>query len=271
METKSIEKFSQLPAQPALLKKAESLAARSLPGDPDQRRKIAQEFTSFLYLEMLKAMRAVTAQDQAGEGETLSRDLYTSMMDAEEARLAAKRDSTGFAKAVERALDRASAAAPLRVEPTEVIGPPAPEIGADPVAPTTPVAGVISSAFGMRADPFNSLNKFHQGVDIAAPSGTPVKAAAAGKVVFSGQVAGYGNLIEVDHGAGWLTRYGHNASNLVERGDTVAAGQPIALVGRSGRATGDHVHFEVRRDGKAVDPAQFLGNAKKGARLSAKV
>ena len=267
METKHIEKFSQLPARQSLLKKAESIAARSLPGDPDQRRKIAQEFTSFLYLEMLKAMRAATAQDQAGEGESLSRDLYTSMMDAEVARLAAKRDSTGFAKAVERALDRA----PATVPPTEVIGPSAPEIGTDPAASITPVAGVISSAFGMRADPLNNHNKFHHGVDIAAPSGAPVKAAAAGKVVFSGQVAGYGNLIEVDHGAGWLTRYGHNSNNLVERGDTVAAGQRIALVGRSGRATGDHVHFEVRRGGKAVDPALFLGNVKKGARLSAKV
>ena len=270
METKSIEKFSQLPVQQSLLKKAESLAARSLSGDPDQRRKIAQEFTSFLYLEMLKAMRAATAQDQAGEGESLSRDLYTSMMDAEVGRLAAKRDSTGFAKAVERALDRAPATVPPRAEATELIRPSA-EISADPMAPMTPVAGVISSAFGMRADPLNSHNKFHHGVDIAAPSGAPVKAAAAGKVVFSGQVAGYGNLIEVDHGAGWLTRYGHNSSNLVERGDTVAAGQRIALVGRSGRATGDHVHFEVRRDGKAVDPALFLGNAKKGTRLSAKV
>lgn len=271
METRSLENSLKLPAQQALVKKAENLAARALSGDPDQRRKIAQEFTSFLYLEMLKAMRAATAQDNAGEGESLSRDLYTSMMDAEVARLAAKRDSTGFAKAVERSLERAGAAAAPALEAQETITILPAEIADEPIRPQTPVAGVISSTFGMRADPINGGNKFHYGVDIAAPGGAPVKAAAAGKVVFSGRVADYGNLVEVDHGGGWRTRYGHNANNLVERGDTIAVGQPIALVGRSGRATGDHVHFEVRRDGKAVDPALFLGAAMKGARLSAKV
>jgi murein DD-endopeptidase MepM/ murein hydrolase activator NlpD len=86
-------------------------------------------------------------------------------------------------------------------------------------------------------------------------------------VVFSGFVAGYGNLVEVDHGGGWATRYGHNSANLVAVGDKIAGGQPIALVGQTGRATGDHLHFEVRRDGKAVSPELFLGAEMKGTRL----
>jgi murein DD-endopeptidase MepM/ murein hydrolase activator NlpD len=122
----------------------------------------------------------------------------------------------------------------------------------------------------MRADPLTGGNKFHQGIDIAAPGGAPVAAAAPGRVVFSGWSAGYGNMVEVDHGRGWVTRYGHNAANFVAAGDTVAAGQQIASVGQTGRATGDHLHFEVRRDGKAVSPTIFLGGELKGSKLSSK-
>jgi murein DD-endopeptidase MepM/ murein hydrolase activator NlpD len=111
---------------------------------------------------------------------------------------------------------------------------------------------------------------FHRGVDIAAPAGAPISAAANGRVVFSGWAAGYGNLVEIDHGDGWVTRYGHNSTNLVAAGDIVAAGQQIASVGQTGRATGDHLHFEVRHDGKPISPKVFLGADSKGAKLNAK-
>jgi murein DD-endopeptidase MepM/ murein hydrolase activator NlpD len=267
IENSSVANLVRSSLAETAFKRAENAAAQASAGDAKQRQKIAQEFSSFLYLEVLKAMRAATAQDDASAGEPLSRDLYSSMMDAEVARLAAQRDRSGFAKAVERSLERASVTA-KPVGEFKSSNPSLP--GADNIfepRSQAPVTGVISSPFGLRADPFTGAGKIHYGVDIAAPAGSPVKAAAPGRVVFSGFVAGYGNMVEIDHGSGWATRYGHNSANQVAAGDKVAAGQQIGLVGQTGRATGDHLHFEVRRDGKAVSPALFLGAQAKGSRL----
>jgi len=109
------------------------------------------------------------------------------------------------------------------------------------------------------------------GAFLAAAAGSPIHAAAPGQVVFSGVMPGYGNLIEVDHGGGWETRYAHNSKNLVNVGDQVDAGRQIGLVGRTGRASGDHLHFEARRDGRAADPKIFLAATAKGRRHSSKV
>jgi murein DD-endopeptidase MepM/ murein hydrolase activator NlpD len=270
METSSFENFAKSSLSESLFKRAENAAAQPSAGDANQRRKIAQEFTSFLYLEVLKAMRAATAQDGAAEGDSLSRDMYTAMMDAEVARLAAQRDSTGFSQAVEKSLERAIVSPnPAGGAKTSAALPSA-ESRHDPVSLQAPASGVISSGFGTRADPLTGSNMFHRGVDIAAPAGAPISAAANGRVVFSGWAAGYGNLVEIDHGDGWVTRYGHNSTNLVAAGDIVAAGQQIASVGQTGRATGDHLHFEVRHDGKPISPKVFLGADSKGAKLNAK-
>ena len=270
IENSSVENFVRSSLSETAFKRAENAVAQASAGDAKQRQKIAQEFTSFLYLEVLKAMRAATTQDDGSEGESLSRDLYSSMMDAEVARLAAARDSSGFAKAVERSLARVSVTAKPAAEIKNLH--PTPPAADNFIEPRTqaPASGVISSPFGLRADPFTGASKIHHGVDIAAPAGSPVEAAAAGRVVFSGTVAGYGNMVEIDHGGGWATRYGHNSANLVAAGDRIAVGQRIASVGQTGRASGDHLHFEVRRDGKAVSPAQFLGAGVKGSRLRSK-
>jgi murein DD-endopeptidase MepM/ murein hydrolase activator NlpD len=271
MDATSLDSVIKLPLSDAALKKAESLAGRAAANDATQRRKVAQEFASFLYSEVLKAMRAALPQDGVDGNQSLSRDFFTSMMDGEVARSMARRDSTGFTKAIEKSLERINSSPSKASEPVNAKPPPPAEIAPTPATSQTPAAGVVSSSFGVRADPISGGAKFHQGVDIAAPAGTPVKAAAAGRVRFSGRTPGYGNLVEVDHGGGWVTRYGHNSTNLVNSGDHIDAGQALGLVGHTGRATGDHLHFEVRRDGQAVDPRLFLGAHAKGSKLSSKV
>jgi len=122
-----------------------------------------------------------------------------------------------------------------------------------------PVAGGwYSSNFGWRIDPFNGQRAFHEGIDVIAEQGTTVVAAAAGVVVYSDFHPQYGNMIEIDHGNDLISRYAHASKRLVKVGDLVLRGAKIAEVGRTGRATGTHLHFEVRQRGAPVDPGQFL-------------
>jgi murein DD-endopeptidase MepM/ murein hydrolase activator NlpD len=118
--------------------------------------------------------------------------------------------------------------------------------------------GWISSHFGRRADPFTGRTAYHQGVDFAGPAGSQVVAVASGVVTYSKDRFGYGRTVEINHGNGYVTRYGHNQKALVQVGETVQKGQPIALMGSTGRSTGPHLHFEVLKQGRAVDPMTFV-------------
>ena len=118
--------------------------------------------------------------------------------------------------------------------------------------------GRISSPFGNRMHPILKENRFHSGMDIAAPSGTEVRAADRGKVLISGWNGGYGYYIAIDHGNGLSTAYAHNSRLLVKEGDLVAQGQAIAKSGSTGLSTGPHLHFEVRKEGVPIDPADYL-------------
>ncbi|MCL4780630.1 MAG: M23 family metallopeptidase [Gammaproteobacteria bacterium] len=120
------------------------------------------------------------------------------------------------------------------------------------------VGGWISSHYGKRADPFTGTPAIHRGMDFAGPANSVILAVAPGVVTWSGPLRGYGNLIEIDHGNGWVTRYGHNASNFIRAGDYVKPGQTIALMGATGRATGTHLHFEVLHQGRHMNPARFV-------------
>jgi murein DD-endopeptidase MepM/ murein hydrolase activator NlpD len=119
--------------------------------------------------------------------------------------------------------------------------------------------GFISSYFGERADPFDGTEAFHKGVDFAGTAGSEVVAVAAGVVTWAGERSGFGKLVEINHGDGYVTRYAHNERTLVSVGETVKRGQPVALMGSTGRSTGPHVHFEVVRNGRQVDPLSFIG------------
>jgi len=124
----------------------------------------------------------------------------------------------------------------------------------------TPLFGsYISSEFGRRVDPFTGMLAFHPGVDLAASEGAQVHSVAPGIVTWAGERAGYGKLVEINHGNGYVTRYAHNSRVLVHVGDKINKGQSVSQVGSTGRSTGPHLHFEVLKNGQTVNPVSYLG------------
>jgi len=128
----------------------------------------------------------------------------------------------------------------------------------DPGSSSLPVKGRVSSDFGIRADPFNGSTRRHSGVDLSAPTGAPVQAARSGRVRFAGERGGYGNLVIIDHGGGIETWYAHLSDIQVQAGSRISARQQLGEVGQTGRATGPHLHLEVRKNGSPIDPSSFF-------------
>ena len=122
--------------------------------------------------------------------------------------------------------------------------------------------GWMSSGFGRRVDPITGRMAWHAGSDFAGKAGSDVVAVASGVVTFAGEKSGYGRMIEINHGAGYITRYGHHEELLVAAGDVVKKGQVIGRMGSTGRSTGPHVHFEVLKDGHPVDPARYVARTR---------
>ena len=119
-------------------------------------------------------------------------------------------------------------------------------------------SGWLSSYYGMRKDPFTGSPAMHKGLDFAGKTGDDVVSTAAGIITWAGERHGYGLLVEIDHGDGIVTRYGHNNALSVSVGDVVTKGQPIAIMGSTGRSTGAHVHYEVIRHGQQIDPLPYV-------------
>ncbi|XVJ69257.1 MAG: M23 family metallopeptidase [Rhizobacter sp.] len=130
-----------------------------------------------------------------------------------------------------------------------------------------PVLGPVGSGFGFRADPFSGRAALHTGLDFPAPEGTPIYSAAGGVVITSDFHVAYGNMVELDHKKGLITRYAHTSKVFVKAGDIVKRGQLIAHVGSTGRSTGSHLHFEVLVDGVPQDPAKFLASGDPTSRV----
>ncbi|HSJ45871.1 MAG TPA: M23 family metallopeptidase [Euzebyales bacterium] len=135
-------------------------------------------------------------------------------------------------------------------------GPPSGPMG--PGGRMWPVAAPVTSGFGARVHPLTGTSRLHAGIDLGAPAGTPIRAAAAGTVVAAGVMGGYGNAVDIRHAAGTTTRYAHQSRLLVRAGQQVAAGQVIGLVGSTGASTGPHLHFEVRTPAGPIDPRTWL-------------
>jgi murein DD-endopeptidase MepM/ murein hydrolase activator NlpD len=267
--------------------------AAESPGDK-RVTQLAAEFESMLLLQMLREMRAAGSWKAEGDDEGLGAEALFESLDTELAAHLATTRGFGLANVLGPALaplaaegtgpamptGRAFLSAPPRLSPEPASGfapaaPPAALLGGAPAATSSaaPVdaagaavgagvgAGVsvsraaVTSPFGWRHDPFHGGARFHRGVDVRAAYGEAVVAAAPGTVVFAGEQGGYGNTVVVEHAGGLKTRYAHLSSVVVGSGDQVEAGADLGRAGRSGRATGTHLHFEVTRSGRAVDPA----------------
>ncbi len=139
--------------------------------------------------------------------------------------------------------------------------PPEPVLAPPQSAPEAPAVNLprLSSGFGARVDPINGSHRVHAGLDMPGRAGTAILAAAPGTVAFAGTAGGYGQMVEIDHGGGLHTRYAHLSQILVRRGEAVSLQQTIALMGSTGRSTGNHLHFEVRVNGRATDPLGWFG------------
>jgi murein DD-endopeptidase MepM/ murein hydrolase activator NlpD len=243
---------------------------------------------SLFAYEMVKAMRATAGGAASGKG--FGGDVYGSMFDMELARVIASR-GLGLQEILLRGIgggkptgsevkgptrgEKANAPEPsgdLHGMPPEARTntPPAPAVENLPSVASPPGSGFpirdggrVSSGFGFRKDPFTGGIAFHRGMDIAAAAGTAVYPVRGGKVTFSGHRSGYGNIVIVDHGDGFVTKYGHNRANHVETGTLVGPETVIAEVGATGRSTGPHLHFEVSYEGKNVRPETVLAGIAK--------
>jgi murein DD-endopeptidase MepM/ murein hydrolase activator NlpD len=213
----------------------------------------ARTLESILLKQLIQDSGVFRGMNQAGG------KIYGEMFCEALANAVAQSGGVGIAKLVEGSFEKAGVEADSTQTDPDVAGRFLFEHSRDTKADAaTNVTPEVSSNYGRRKDPIDGSSKFHTGIDVAAPEGSPVLAAAAGIVRRAGLRGGYGKAVEIDNGGGTSTLYGHASSLAVKEGDTVEAGQPIAFVGHTGRATGSHLHFEVRKDGKPTDPQPAL-------------
>jgi len=232
--------------------------------DPQAIKAVAQEMEAMFAYELLKAMRA--ASDTSSKS-GLGSDTYTSLFDMELSRLIAKR-GIGLKEMMLKGIENKVAASEKKNAEKQVAGSNQNAAGGTGVVEQNvstilqqdlPASnGRVSSGFGIRQDPLSGAYKFHHGLDVAAPEGSDIRPIKQGNVIFSGEQKGYGNVVVVDHGDGFVTKYAHNQVNLVQEGDVVTSDTVIARVGMTGRSTGPHTHFEVLYKGKDIDPAAVL-------------
>jgi murein DD-endopeptidase MepM/ murein hydrolase activator NlpD len=222
--------------------------------DEKRLEKACAEFESlFIYLVM-KQMRKTIPQTKlisGGKGE----EIFTSMMDEEISKQMSLRQGLGLRDALmEQLTGRRGGRLPYSIATKTYSNNRSAEEDEQPLV--LPAFGSVTSPYGWREDPFTGKLDFHHGIDIASPSGLEISAAGAGRVVFSGWKEGYGRVVEIEHQDGLTTLYAHNLKNMVEEGEGISRYQVIALVGNSGMSTGSHLHYEVRRNGKAINPTK---------------
>jgi peptidoglycan hydrolase FlgJ len=232
-------------------------------------KKVAQDFEAVFISHMLKVMRETIDESGLMDG-GFGKSVYTELFDQETAVNMARKGTLGIGDILYKSLenrigkdgseDASETKQKFNVLPADSIKISEPESGnndassADIPDIQLPIQAPISSNFGLRKDPFSGQWKFHRGIDLAAPEGMPVSAALPGKVISAGYESGYGNTVLVEHDGGLRTRYGHLASINVKPGDAVTSEDALGTVGSTGHSTGSHLHFEVMRRGKHLDP-----------------
>jgi murein DD-endopeptidase MepM/ murein hydrolase activator NlpD len=233
------------------------MAIQSVPDASELKRKgmaeAAKLFEGYMVEMMVREMRKTIPE---GMFHNNAVELFSGVYDQELSKRIAEAGGFGFGSLLMDNI-RPSSASPAHVRPIRMIQPSASHSRA--VDGPLPVDGVVTSGFGRRSDPFHGKHSFHKGLDISAPSGTPIQPIRPGTVVSAGPRGGYGNVVVLDHGGGTTSMYAHCKALKVQAGQRVELGQIIATVGSTGRSTGPHLHLEVHQDGQAVDPVEALG------------
>ena len=208
------------------------------PKETEKLKKAAMDFEALFINRMLKQMRK-GVHENALFGNSHAEKMYRSMLDTEYSKEMSKSGGFGLAETLlnQFGVDIKRSSVENMARPCD---------------------GSISSKFGIRKHPIHGEMRQHNGIDIAVPEGTTVRSASRGKVVFSGEKPGYGNVVTVKHLGGFESTYAHNSELLVKKGDIVKHGQVIAKSGNTGTSTGPHLHFELRKEGKPVDPMRLF-------------
>ena len=234
--------------------------ARVSDGDPEALVEAAREFEAILLRQMLKGLRELFATE-SDEGDGFGGDALFDTIESELARHLSDLGGLGLAdRLVGSPAGRAIGGDQRRTPPETAVAPVvagpagAPDGRTGAVSPP-PFGAAVTSGFGWRTDPIDGQQRFHAGVDVRAAFGDAVPAVRGGRVAFVGEEPGYGLTVVVGHEPGVTTRYAHLSALLVRSGDQIGPGQLIGRVGQSGRATGPHLHFEMVRYGRRVDPA----------------
>lgn len=221
----------------------------------------AEQFESYMVEMMVKEMRKNIPKGMFQNNAT---ELFGGVMDQELAKQIAAGGGMGFAELLTKDhsqfVESAHRAQSVRLVPHALNqrGSHATDTSLSLDSALLPVDGVITSRFGRRSDPFHGRSQNHKGIDIAAPKGAPIQPLRPGIVSSAGRRGGFGNVVVIDHGDGLTSLYAHCDKLKVKAGDRVDRGDIIATVGSTGRSTGPHLHLEVHRDGRAIDPAQSL-------------
>ncbi len=246
-------------ASQRLSAKMESLSEMSTEDwTEEQRKKLESQFEEvFLHFLWQQMQKTTTGAGLFGSG--AGSEMYQTMFDQAVSQLASEQRPLGIGRLMTARMGGQSKTG-VSTRHTSALMDAISSYESDHPGLSWPLLGPISSEYGLRSDPFTGKEKFHHGLDIAAREGTPVRAPLAGKVVFAGKKGGYGLTTVVDHGNGLTSLYAHQKSIKLKEGDTVRRGDILGKCGSSGRSTGPHLHFEIRQDGKSVDPMTMLKN-----------
>lgn len=256
-DTLSLSAFASLPGGGLPDTAGLDLQALSSGTREEKIQRVAVQFEEMLLQTLLKTMEQSRGEDEASASLGVGMGSWSGLRTMVMSQYLADAGGFGYQEIIRRQIAEKSAGG--AAQETSAKGQAAAGFSIDSSHPVPPAGDAVTSPFGWRDDPLDGTRRFHHGIDFRLAPDTPVRALADGKVVFSGWKPGYGNIVELQHDNGLVTRYAHNSSLSVQVGQAVRAGGEIARSGSSGRSTGPHLHLEVLQDQKPVDPEKIFG------------